>query len=130
LIDIHWGRDILAGFASEVAVMLMIGVGILSLRILRPGGNASDSETLGERVGYYVAPPAAFVAVFFCALWAARSGNSGFFVNGALVGLVAVLLTLGFFFGAKPEHRFMYGVSFGLRLVAACMAGVVAGRLS
>jgi hypothetical protein len=51
-----------------------------------------------------------------------------FVANGTLVGTVAVVLTLGFFFAAKPEDRLMYGVSFLLRIIGGYLGGVVAQR--
>ena len=96
-----------------------MGCGIFAHRLLYGAESGRGSgPSPGERVGYYVAPPSAFVAVFVCALWAIRNLSSGYVLNGFLVGLVSVLLTLGFVFGARPEHRLMYGVSFCSGLLA------------
>jgi hypothetical protein len=42
-----------------------------------------------------------------------------------LVGVAAVVLTLGFLFVAKPGERLMYGVSFVLRILGGYLGGVV-----
>ena len=65
---------------------------------------------------------------FLCALWVARKLTSSFVLNGTLVGVVAVVLTAGFVFAAKPEDRLMYIVSFALRIVGAYLGGLVAQR--
>jgi hypothetical protein len=67
----------------------------------------------GQLAGYYVAPAAAGLATFVGALWVARKLTSAFLANGTLVGAAAVVLTGGPILVAKPEDRFMYGVSFG-----------------
>jgi hypothetical protein len=61
-------------------------------------------------------------------LWASRPLTSGFVRHGLLVGVVAVVLTLGFIVGARPEHRVMYVVSFALRIVGGYVGGAIARR--
>ena len=107
---------ILAAVAAEVAVILLIG----TISAIRPA--------FGESAGYYVAPPASAVATFLMTLWVARKLEAGFILHGVLVGLVGVVLTAGFIFVAKPEDRFMYGVSFVLRIIGGYLGGVVARR--
>jgi hypothetical protein len=128
--SVAWVRVGIAAILSEVAVMICIGVGIFVVR-WRTGEpiNTTDGPNLGERVGYRVAPAAAFFATFACALWAIRSLPSDYLLNGFLVGLIAVILTFAFLFGARPEHRLMYCVSFALRLVGGILAGLAAPRL-
>jgi hypothetical protein len=77
-----------------------------------------------------VTPAAAGLAVFFGALWVGRKLTSDFGTNGALVGVVAVVLTGGLLFTAKPENRLMYGVSYVLRILGGYLGGEVAQRLS
>ena len=62
---------------------------------------------LGDRYGK--------VKVIGCATLACTVGS----------GVAAVVLSAGFFFGARPEHRAMYLVSYALRLVAGGVGGVV-----
>ena len=129
--QIHWGRDVIAGVLSEVAVVAVLGLIIAAHRFLiAPGRTSGEYQAFVDRASYYVAPAAAGVAVFFAALWAARTMNTAFIVNGVLVGAVGVVLTLAFFFGAKPEQRLMYGVSFALRILGGYLGGLAAQRLA
>ena len=52
------------------------------------------------------------------------------FVVVLLLGGIGVALTLAFFFTAKPEHRFMYGVSFALRILGGYLGGLAAQHLA
>ena len=125
--DILWTRVVLAGFASEAGVVATL---FLAIAIYRRFNSSPDlsTHTLGERMGYYVAPPAGVVTTFLAALWVTRAASGQFLTNGFLVAVVSVILTLGFALQAKPEHRLMYGIAFALRLVAGGAAGVV-GRM-
>ena len=127
---IHWGRVILGAVFSEIVVIAILGVIIVTHRyFIAPGRSAADYEAFAHRAGYNVAPAAAALAVFFSALWATRNLTSSFVANGTLVGIIAVVLTLGFLFSAKPGERFMYGVSFGLRIIGGYLGGVVAHQI-
>jgi len=128
---IRWGRVVVAAVLSEVAVLAALGLIIATYRFLiAPGRSAADYQAFGDLAGYYVAPAAAGVAVFFGAMWATRKLTSGFIANGTLVGVTAVFLTVGFLFVAKPENRLMYGVSFVLRILGGYLGGVVVRHLS
>ena len=129
---IHWIRVLVAGGLSEVGVVLALLLGIaIHKKVLAPGRADTSPHTLGERVGYYVAPPAGFVTTGLMALWAVRGLETGIMANALAVGIVSVAITIPFFLGARPEHRLMYGIAFALRLVAAGLAGLyVAGHLS
>jgi hypothetical protein len=85
-------------------------------------------ETLGQDVGYYVAPPAGGLATFLMALWVARGLKAGFVSNGLMIGVVGVVLSVGLIFTARPEDRIMYGVSFALRILGGYAGGLVAQR--
>jgi len=127
---IHWGRVAVGAVLSELGVVIVLSLIIVVYRfIIAPGRSATDYQTFGEQAGYYIAPVAAAVAVFFATLWTTRTMASGFVANGTLVGVIAVILTLGFFLGAKSEHRLMYGVSFVLRVLAGYAGGLVAQRI-
>ena len=128
---IRWGRIVLAALFSEVAVIAVLGIVIVSHRLLiAPGGSDADYQAFVSHASYYVAPMTAGIAVFFGALWAARRLTSGFLTNGTLVGVAAVILTVSFLFVAKPEERLMYGASYALRILGGYLGGVVAQRLS
>jgi hypothetical protein len=114
--QIRWGRVVLAAVAAEAAVILLI----VAISTIKP--------EFGESAGYYVAPPASAVATFLMALWVARKLDAGFILHGVLVGVVGVVLTGGLIFVVKPGDRFMYGVSFVLRIIGGYLGGVVARR--
>ena len=111
---------------SEAGVIAALFAG---LAIYKASGSAAlsgaDNQTLGERVGYYVAPPAGFVTTLAAAYWAAHGIDSGGIATGFLVGVISVAITLPFFLSAKREHRVMYGIAFLLRFVAGAIGGVL-----
>jgi len=122
---IHWIRVLVAGVLSEAGVVVALLLGIAFYKkVLATRGAETHPHTLGERVGYYVAPPAGFVTTALAALWAVRGLETGVIANALAVGIVSVALTIPFFLGAKPEHRLMYGIAFALRLLAAGLAGL------
>jgi CDP-diglyceride synthetase len=95
--------------------------------VIAPGLTDAEYQRLGEDVGYYVAPTAGAVTTFLMVLWVGRKLDSRY-VAGVWVGVVSVILTLGFVFTARPEDRLMYGVAFALRIVAGYGGGLVARR--
>ena len=126
---IRWGRILTGGILSEVGVVVVLLAIIATYSyVIAPGLSNADYERFGELAGYYVAPAAGAVITFLVVLWVARPLTSGFIAHGLLVGLVSVLLTIAFFFMAKPEHRAMYLIAFALRLAAGYAGGRVAQR--
>ena len=113
---IHWGSVILAAVAAEVLV-------ILSLLAA-----SAVFEVSGEVAGYYVGPPAGAIATFLMALWVARKLEARYILHGVLVGLMGVVLAGGFIFTAKRGDRWMYVVSFALRIVGGYLGGLVAHK--
>lgn len=125
--SVHWGRLVIAAILSEVAVIPVLGIVFMTHRfVIAPGRTKAEYDAFVARASYCVAPTAAGIAVFCSALWAVRSLTSGFVLNGTLVGVIAVVLTVGFLFSAKPGERMMYGVSFLLRILGGCLGGVLA----
>jgi hypothetical protein len=125
LATIHWIRVLIAGVLSEVGVIVVLLVSIAIYRKLVAGATAREgSPSLGERIGYYVAPVAGFATTGLAALWAVRGLESGIVANAVAVGIVSVAISLPFLLSARREHQLMYGVAFALRLVAAYLAGV------
>jgi hypothetical protein len=121
---IRWGRVVVAALLSEVAVVAVLTIMITTYRFfISPGRTTAEYQAFGELAGYYVAPIGAGLATFRGALWVSRKLTSGFITNGVLVGVVAVVLTGGFLFVAKPEDRLMYGVSFLLRVLGGYIGG-------
>jgi hypothetical protein len=128
LSTIHWIRVLVAGVLSEVGVIVALLASIaLYKRFFAGAAQAPEAvaPSLGERVGYYVAPAAGFVTTGLAALWAVRGLDSGVIANAVAVGVVSVLITSPFLLSARPEHRLMYCVAFALRLAAAYLAGIV-----
>ena len=123
LASIHWLRVLVAGAASEAGVILVLLASIaIYKKLIAPG---AETKALGERIGYYVAPPAGFFTTGLAALWAVRGLEAGVVANAVAVGVVSVVITLPFMLGAKPEHRLMYGIAFALRLVGAYLVGLL-----
>jgi Mn2+/Fe2+ NRAMP family transporter len=128
---IRWGRVILAAVLSEGAVFVVLLVVIFTHRyLLAPGRTTAEYDAFNDAASYYVAPSTAGVAAFFLALWVARKAGSAQVANGTMVGVIAVILSIGFVFLAKPEDRRMYGVSYALRLLGGYMGGTLAQRTS
>ena len=127
---IRWGRVMVAAIMSEVGVIGVLFAAIAAHTLATPSMSDAQYSSLGEEVGYYVAPAAGAVMTFLAALWATRGLTSAFVTHGTLVGIAGVLLTVGFIVGARPDHRVMYVIAFALRLAGGYAGGVVAERLS
>ena len=127
LSTIHWVRVLVAGVLSEVGVIVVLLASIAIYKIF--AGATSEPEagapSLGERIGYYVAPAAGFVTTGLATLWAVHGLDTGIVANAVAVGIVSVLITSPFLLSARPEHRLMYCVAFALRLGAATLVGFV-----
>jgi hypothetical protein len=127
--QVRWKRVVLAAFLSEVFVLAVLSAAMAIHRfVIAPDGTAAQYQEFALRAGYYLAAPAAALGTFMFAFWATRRLESGFITNGVLVGAVATLLTVGFIFGARPEDRLMYVVSYALRIVAGYAGGVAAQK--
>lgn len=124
---IAWTRIAIAALLSELGVIATLSITIGAVMVMAPRVAAEQSTTLGETVGYYVAPAAGAVTTFLAVLWAVRGRSSRFLTHGLLIGVGSVILTLGFLFGARPEHYAMYLVAFALRLLAGALAGAYSG---
>ena len=127
---IRWGRIMVAAILSEVGVIGVLFAAIAAYTLATPSVSDAQYSSLGEEVGYYVAPAAGALMTFLAALWATRGLTSAFVAHGTLVGIAGVLLTVGFIVGARPDHRVMYVIAFALRLVGGYVGGVVAERRS
>lgn len=126
---IRWGRIVAAAIMAEAGVFAVLLAAITAYtRFFAPGLSEEAYYALGEEIGYYVAPTAGAIMTILSMLWVARKLSGRFILHGVLVGVVEVLLTFWFIFGARPEHRLMYMVSFGLRIVGGYAGGVLARR--
>jgi len=124
--SIRWGRILIAAVMSEVGVIAVLFAVITAYTLLTPTMTDAQYNSLGEEVGYYVAPATGAIMTVLSVLWAARRLTSAFILHGLLVGVVSVVLTVGFIFGARPDHRLMYIIAFGLRIVSGYAGGVLA----
>src|SRR5947207_2499050 len=101
---IFWKRAILAGFLAELGVVVFLSAvtGIYALAIA-PGKSSAEYGEFAQNAGYYLAAPVAALATFLAAFWTVRKLDSALVVNGALIGIVATLLSVGFIAGARPQ---------------------------
>jgi len=130
LTGIRWRRVILAAVLAEAGVIaVLLAVVAIYSSVIAPDLTDAEYQQLGARVGYYVAPTAGAVTTFLMVLWLGRKLDSRYVANGVWVGVVSVLLTVGFIVTARPEDRLMYGVAFVLRIVSGYLGGRVAQRL-
>jgi hypothetical protein len=125
---IRWGRVVLAAIMSEVAVVVVLLLASAGYMSFGPPLSDAEMNSLGEEIGYYVAPGAGVATTLFAVLWAARPLTGRFVTHGVLVSAGSVLLTVGFVFSAAPEHRVMYAIAFVLRLLAGWAGGALAQR--
>jgi hypothetical protein len=131
LTGIRWTRVILAAVLSEAGVIaVLLAVIAVYSSLIAPGMTDAEYQSLGPRVGYYVAPIAGAVTTFLMVLWVGRKLDTRHVANGVWVGVVSVILTVGFVFSARPEDRLMYAVAFVLRIVAGYLGGLVSQRRS
>jgi hypothetical protein len=123
---IRWGRVLIAAVMSDAGVIALLFAAITTYTSMTPGLTDDQYYALGEDIGYYVAPTAGAILTALSVLWAARRLTSAFVLHGVLIGVVATLLTVGFIFGARPEHQVMYIVAFGLKIAGGYVGGLVA----
>src|SRR5262245_55698138 len=128
---IHWKRIVLAAFLSEVAVIAVLSVIIITHRfVIAPALTPAQYDEFAQNAGYYVAAPTAAIATFVFAFLAARRLEADLITNGVLVGVIATLLTLGFVFGARPQDRLMYIISYLGRIIAGYAGGFAAQKIN
>ena len=94
--------------------------------LIEPGQTDAESRAYSELAGYYVGPAGGALMTFLFVLCVGRKLTAHFVVNGVLVGLAGVALTVGFIFVAKPEHRLMYVISYIARIAAGYLGGLAA----
>ena len=70
LTGIRWTRVILAAVLSEAGVIaLLLAIIAIYRSLIAPGMTDAEYQTLGSRVGYYVAPIAGMATTFLMVLW-------------------------------------------------------------
>jgi hypothetical protein len=129
--NIRWGRVLLGAVLSEAAViLLLLAITAVYSVAIAPGLTRAQYNEFAQLAGYYVAPTAGALSTFAMVLLLTRRLNSGFVANGTLIGILSVLLTLGFVVSAKPEHQLMYGIAFVLRIAAGYFGGLTTLKMS
>ena len=86
--QVHWGRIVVAGFLSEVAVFAIFFLLLIAATLAGVPGVAKPMSTLD----YIDAMLSSFLMVFLFSLWVGKRIESGFVLHGTLVGVVGILL--------------------------------------
>ena len=86
--QVHWGRIVVAGFLSEVAVFAIF----LLLRMAATLAGAPDVGRPMSALDYVDAMLSSFAMVFLFTLWLGKRFESRFMLHGALVGMVGIVL--------------------------------------
>ena len=109
--QIHWGRIVIFGFLSELAVIAVF---------------IPASMLLGEQPGMYAAVAGSLVMPFFFGTLASRTLKSRFVFHGMMVGAVGILIYVGLT-GAQPEPL-LYIAAHGLKLLGGAAGGYAAQK--
>ena len=107
----RWGRILLGGFLAELLVFAIV----FPVR-----------HFFGERAFLASILIASAAMPFALAIWVCRRAESGFVLQGALVGVVAALIYLIIAWG-QPEPM-LYKVAHGLKVVGGLAGGAVGSR--
>src|SRR5262245_52527341 len=86
--QVHWGRSVVAGLLSEVAVFAIFIV----LRIAATLAGVPDIARPMSTLDYIDAMLSSFAMVFLFTLWLGKRIESRFMLHGALVGVVGIVL--------------------------------------
>jgi hypothetical protein len=86
--QVHWGRILVAGFLSEVAVFAIFFLLLITAALAGVPDVAKPMGTLD----YIDAMLSSFVMVFLFSLWVGKRIESGFVLHGTLVGVFGILL--------------------------------------
>jgi len=124
--QLHWGRIVVAGLLSEVAVFALFFFLLIAATLAGAPAVARPMGTLD----YVDALLSSFVMVFVFTLWLGKRIESGFVLHGALVGLVGTLLFSSMWIAttgslAQPP---LYVVAHLLKILGGIAGGIVVGR--
>ncbi len=108
---IHWGRVAVGGLLAEIFVIAIV------FPVL---------YVFGQRAFLTSILVASAAMPFIVAVWVGRRIESRFVLNGALGGLVALLIYMGIAW-SQPQPL-LYKIAHGLKLVGGVAGGVVASR--
>ena len=115
---IHWMRAVAAGFLVEV-ILVALTIPVVAL--------------FGLEAFVPFVPPVCFVVGFPCGWWAARKLQSGFVLQGTIVGIVATLIYFALILGQAGSVRpaielygpFLFVLANVLKILG-CVAGAFA----
>ena len=124
--QVHWGRIVVAGFLSEVAVFAIFLLLLFSATLAR----APDVAKPMSPLDYLDAILSSFVMVFLFTLWVGKGIESRFILHGALVGVVGIVLFTMMWVAttrslAQPP---LYVVAHLLKVLGGIAGGVVVER--
>ena len=86
--QVHWGRIVVAGFLSEVAVFAIFFLLLIASTL----AGVPDLARPMSSLDYMDAMLSSFLMVFLFSLWVGKRIESGFVLHGTLVGVVGILL--------------------------------------
>jgi uncharacterized membrane protein YcaP (DUF421 family) len=123
---VHWGRIVVAGFLSEVSVMVVFFLLLIAARLAGVPEIAKPMSPLD----YVDALVSSFGMVFLFTLWVGKRIESGFILHGALVGVVGIVLFAIMWLSttrslAQPP---LYVVAHGLKVLGGIAGGLVVQR--
>jgi hypothetical protein len=125
---VHWGRIVVAGFLSEVAIFVIF----LLLLIGSTLAGFPDLARPMSPLDYIDAMLSSFSMFFLFTLWVGKRIESGFILHGALVGVVGILLfstmwvtTTGGSLASQPP---LYIVAHVLKVLGGITGGLVTER--
>jgi hypothetical protein len=123
---VHWGRIVVAGFLSEVAVFAIFFLLLLAATFAGIPGIARPMSPLD----YVDAILSSFAMVFLFTLWVGKRIESRFVLHGALVGVVGILLfTITWVATTKSlAQPPLYVVAHSLKVLGGIAGGVVVER--
>jgi hypothetical protein len=123
---VHWGRILVAGFLSEVAVFAIFFLLLLVATLAGARDVARPMSTLD----YIDAMVSSFAMVFLFTLWVGKRIESGFVLHGALVGVVGILLFTMMWVASTPSvaQPPLYVVAHLLKVLGGITGGLVVKR--
>ena len=121
---IHWRLIVVAGFLSEVAVLVVFFVLLIVAKLAGVPALASPMSPLD----YVDALVSSFVMVFLFTLWVGKRIESGFVLHGALIGVVGIVLFSAMWVATTPSWTQppLYIVAHVLKV----LGGIAGGRVA
>jgi hypothetical protein len=123
---VHWGRIVVAGFLSEVAVMAVFFLLLIAARL----AGVPEIAKPGSPLDYVDALVSSFGMVFLFTLWVGKRIESGFILHGALVGVVGILLFTIMWVSTTRSltQPPLYVAAHGLKVLGGIAGGLVVQR--